>query len=85
MAAMLKRISIMQVQRARNYRRSEKATQNTTEIHLVVDSYGLPAEFETPSGAVNDCFVAPNLIAKLSVRKRLLRTRAMTANVYENK
>ena len=38
---------------------------NTTKIHLVVDSYGLPVEFEITGGEVNDCSVAPGLIAKL--------------------
>ena len=38
---------------------------NTTKIHLVVDSYGLPIEFEITGGKVNDCSVASGLIAKL--------------------
>jgi len=38
---------------------------NTTKIHLVVDSYGLPVEFEITGGEVNDCSVAPDLIAGL--------------------
>ena len=38
---------------------------NTTKIHLVVDSYGLPIEFEITGGEVNDCSAAPGLIAKL--------------------
>jgi len=28
---------------------------NTTKIHLIVDSHGLPVEFEITGGEVNDC------------------------------
>jgi transposase len=38
---------------------------NTTKIHLAVDSYGLPIDFDITSGAVHDCKAAPELIAKL--------------------
>lgn len=38
---------------------------NTTKIHLAVDSYGLPVEFEINGGEVNDCSAAPELIARL--------------------
>lgn len=38
---------------------------NTTKIHLVVDGYGLPVEFEITGGEINDCSAAPDLIAKL--------------------
>jgi transposase len=38
---------------------------NTTKIHLAVDSYGLPVEFEITGGEVNDCSAAPDLIARL--------------------
>ena len=38
---------------------------NTTKIHLAIDSCGLPVEFEITGGEVNDCFAAPQLIAKL--------------------
>ena len=73
MAAMLKRTSIVQAQRARNHRRSGKAAQaNTTKIHLVVDGYGLPAGFEITGGEVNDCSIAPDLIAKLPDAKAIV-------------
>lgn len=39
---------------------------NSTKIHMVVDSYGLPIEFETTGGQVHDCKVAPGLVSKLS-------------------
>lgn len=32
---------------------------NTTKIHLVVDSYGLPIDFEITGGEVHDCKIAP--------------------------
>ena len=38
---------------------------NTTKIHMVVDSFGLPIEFEITGGQIHDCKVAPVLIAKL--------------------
>jgi transposase len=38
---------------------------NTTKIHLAVDSYGLPIDFDITSGATHDCKAAPKLIAKL--------------------
>ena len=45
---------------------------NSTKIHLVVNSYGLPAEFEITGGEVNDCSIAPDLIAKLSDAKAIV-------------
>ncbi len=38
---------------------------NTTKIHLAIDSYGLPVEFEITGGEINDCSAAPVLIARL--------------------
>lgn len=38
---------------------------NTSKIHLAVDAYGLPIEFEITGGQINDCTQAPSLIAKL--------------------
>jgi len=38
----------------------------TTKLHLAVDAYGLPIEFKITGGQVNDCTVAPALIARLS-------------------
>lgn len=38
---------------------------NTTKIHMVVDAFGLPTEFEVTGGEVHDSKVAPDLIAKL--------------------
>lgn len=35
---------------------------NTTKIHMVVDAYGLPIEFELTGGEVHDCKAAPALI-----------------------
>jgi hypothetical protein len=32
---------------------------NTSKIHLAVDAYGLPVEFEITGGQVNDCTGAP--------------------------
>jgi len=38
---------------------------NTTKIHMAVDAYGLPIDFEITGGEVHDCKVAPEFIAKL--------------------
>ena len=38
---------------------------NTTKIHMVVDSFGLPISFQLTGGQVNDSTIAPELIAKL--------------------
>lgn len=41
----------------------------TTKIHLAVDAFGLPIEFELTGGEVHDCKVAPEIIEKLSPAK----------------
>lgn len=38
---------------------------NTTKIHMVVDAYGFPIEFDLTGGEVHDCKAAPELIEKL--------------------
>ena len=38
---------------------------NTTKLHLAVDAYGLPIEFDVTGGEVADCSAASELIAKL--------------------
>ena len=38
---------------------------NTTKIHLAVDGYGLPIDFDITGGHINDCTAAPELISKL--------------------
>ena len=40
---------------------------NTTKIHMAVDAYGLPIEFELTGGEVHDCKAAPEFIGKLPV------------------
>ena len=60
MTAMLRHISIVRERSVRSHRPSEKAVRgNTTKIHLAVDGYGLPVEFEITGGEVNDCSAAP--------------------------
>ena len=39
---------------------------NTTKIHMIVDSYGLPIDFEITGGQVHDSKIAPDLLKKLS-------------------
>lgn len=39
---------------------------NTTKIHLAVDAHVLPVEFILTGGDVNDCTMAPDLIAQLA-------------------
>lgn len=38
---------------------------NTTKIHMTVDAFGLPIDFEITGGEVHDCKVAPEFIEKL--------------------
>lgn len=38
---------------------------NTTKIHMAVDAYGLPIDFEITGGEVHDCKIAPEFIGKL--------------------
>jgi transposase len=38
---------------------------NTTKIHMAVDAYGLPIEFDLTGGEVHDSQAAPELIARL--------------------
>jgi len=45
---------------------------NTTKIHMAVDGFGLPIEFELTGGEVHDCKVAPELIEKLPVSDYLI-------------
>ena len=63
----------MRERRIKHRRLSGKAVQaNTTKIHLAVDGYGLPAEFEITGGEVNDCSAAPDLIARLPDAKAIV-------------
>jgi transposase len=39
---------------------------NTSKIHMVVDSYGLPIEFEITEGQVHDCKIAPEVVSRLT-------------------
>jgi transposase len=38
---------------------------NTTKIHMAVDAYGLPIDFEITGGEVHDCKIAPEFFEKL--------------------
>ena len=38
---------------------------NTTKIHIAVDAYGLPIEFDITGGEVHDCKAAPEFFEKL--------------------
>lgn len=38
---------------------------NSTKIHMAVDGFGLPIEFELTGGEVHECKVAPEFIGKL--------------------
>jgi len=45
---------------------------NTTKIHMAVDGFGLPIEFEITGGEVHDCKIAPELIDKLPASDYLI-------------
>ena len=55
----------MQARRARKHRRLEKAAQEYTKIHLVVDGMVCQPSLKSLAEEVNDCSVAPDLIARL--------------------
>jgi transposase len=38
---------------------------NSTKIHMAVDGFGLPIEFEITGGEVHDCKIAPEFVLKL--------------------
>jgi transposase len=40
---------------------------NTTKIHMAVDAYGLPIQFEITGGEVHDCKIAPDFFNKLPI------------------
>jgi transposase len=40
---------------------------NTTKIHMAVDAFGLPIQFEITGGEVHDCKIASEFIEKLPV------------------
>jgi len=48
---------------------------NTTKIHLAVDSYGLPIEFDITGGEVHDSKAAPGLIDKLPTSDYIIADR----------
>ena len=58
---------------------------NTTKIHLAVDGYGLPVEFEITGGEVNDCSAAPDLIAKLPEAKAIVANKGYDSERSGNK
>ena len=63
----------MRERRIKNRRlKAESRAGNTTKIHLAVDGYGLPVEFEITGGEVNDCPAAPDLIARLPDAKAIV-------------
>ena len=41
---------------------------NTAKIHLAVDGYGLPVEFEITGAEVNDCSAAPDCDTESATR-----------------
>ena len=55
------------VQPVKKIRRGISRGGNTTKIHMVVESGGLPIDFDVTGGEVNDCTAAPELIEKLPV------------------
>lgn len=62
---------------------------NTTKIHMAVDSFGLPIEFELTGGEVHDCKVAPEFIEKLPVSNYTIADKGYDSeevrNVIRNK
>ena len=57
---------------------------NSTKIHLTVDSYGLPIDFEITGGQVNDIKVAPELIDRLPLGQALIADKGYDSEVLRN-
>ena len=49
---------------------------NSTKVHLAVDAYGLPIEFEITGGEVHDCKIAPDLLARLPAADSVIADKA---------
>ena len=45
---------------------------NTTKIHLTVDDYGFPVEFEITGGDVNDYSAAPDVVTYVKCQQTLV-------------
>ncbi|MCX6131890.1 MAG: IS5 family transposase [Proteobacteria bacterium] len=43
----------------------KSVAENTTKVHMAVDSFGLPIHFEITGGQVHDCKIAPQLVTEL--------------------
>lgn len=54
---------------------------NTTKIHMAVDSFGLPIEFEITGGEINDCTIAPVLIEKLPASDYMIADKGYDAEL----
>ena len=57
---------------------------NSTKIHLAVDSYGLPIDFEITGGQVNDIKVAPELIERLPLGEAVIADKGYDSEVLRN-
>ena len=54
---------------------------NTSKIHLAVDSFGLPIDFKISAGNINDCTMAPTLIAGLPISEYLIADKGYDSDV----
>lgn len=54
---------------------------NTTKIHMAVDAYGLPIDFEITGGEVHDCKVAPEFVAKLPAADYIIADKGYDSEV----
>ena len=48
---------------------------NNTKIHMIVESYGLPLEFELTGGEVHDVKIAPALLQRVSIGRHIIADR----------
>lgn len=58
---------------------------NSTKIHLVVDSYGLPIDFEITGGQVNDIKVAPELVDRLPLGEVVIADKGYDSEALRNR
>ena len=58
---------------------------NSTKIHLTVDAYGLPIDFEITGGQVNDIKAAPGLVERLPLGEFLIADKGYDSEILRDK
>ena len=58
---------------------------NTSKIHLGVDAFGLPIDFDITSGEVHDCKAAPSLLDKLPMADYIIADKGYDSESFREK